>query len=302
MTLTGMEVSRIAIVTRDDEIRLSAAKAFDRAPASWSVRLFEDSPPDADVVVWGPDLSADGDAGGVTFDPAEPSAVVAEVAARLRRGARTYAVVGAAGGVGATSVALHLAAAIASPNETCYLEVDPGRGGLERAGLGGKEVRTWDEAGDDEDSLRLSALPLEGGFRALFAPRDRNAELGALLSRARDGFERVVVDEDPRVGHALRDCEAAVLVMTPTIACAHRAHALLESFPTVRWAVVANRTGPGGEASRARLQSVLGRRVALWLPRCPALRDAEDAGGLLSSQWSPWRARIHDLARALERA
>ncbi|MGH2748691.1 MAG: hypothetical protein ACRDKB_12315 [Actinomycetota bacterium] len=297
-----MDVSRIAIVSREDGIRLRAAKAFDGAPASWSVRLFEDPPPDADVVVWGSDLAAAVGADGVVFDPAESSGVVAEVAARLRRGARIYAVVGAAGGVGATSIAFHLSSVIASSAETCYLEVDRRRGGLERAGLGGKEVRTWAEVGDDEDSLRLSALPLSGGFRALFAPRDSDGDPGAPLARARESFARVIVDDDSRVGHALNDCAAAVLVMTPTIACAHRARALLESWPGSRWAVVANRTGPGGEASRARLQSILGRKVALWLPRCPALRDAEDAGELVRSQWSPWRARVHNLARALERA
>src|SRR3989337_631755 len=101
--------SRIAIVSRDDGIRLRAAKAFDGAPASWSVRLFDEPPPDADVVVWGADVRAAGGADGVIFDPAESSGVVAEVAARLRRGARIYAVVGAAGGVGATSIAFHLA-------------------------------------------------------------------------------------------------------------------------------------------------------------------------------------------------
>jgi MinD superfamily P-loop ATPase len=211
-------------------------------------------------------------------------------------------VIGAAGGVGATSVAFHLASAMASSAETCYLEVDPRRGGLERAGLGGKEVRTWVEVGDDEDSLRLSALPLSGGFRALFAPRDRDADPSAVLGSARDRFERVVVDDDPRVGHSLSESTAAVLVMTPTVASAHRGRALLESFPGMRWAVVTNRTGPGGEASRARIQNVLGRKVALWLPRCPALRDAEDAGELVRSRWSPWAARIHSLARALERA
>lgn len=297
-----MDLSRIAIVSRDDDIRLRAAKAFDGAPATWSVRLFEVPPPDADVVVWGPDVASKAGADGVAFDPADPSGIVAKVAARLRRGARIYAVVGAAGGVGATSVAFHLAAAMASSAQTCYLEVDCRRGGLERAGLGGKEVRTWAEAGGDQDSLRLSALPLSGGFRALFAPRDSDGDPGAVLVRAREGFERVIVDDDARVGHALNDCAAAVLVMTPTIASAHRARALLESWPGARWAVVANRTGPGGEASRARLQSVLGRRVALWLPRCPALRDGEDAGELVRSQWSPWRARVHNLARALERA
>lgn len=297
-----MDVSRIAIVSRDDTIRLRAAKAFDGAPPTWSVRLFDDPPQDADVVVWGPDVTAEARAGGIVFDPAEPSGVVAEVAARLGGRARIYAVVGAAGGVGATSAAFHLAAAMASSAETCYLEVDSRRGGLERAGLGGKQVRTWDVVGDDEESLRLSALPLSGGFRALFAPRDRDADPGALLGRARDSFERIVVDDDPRLGYALKHSVAAVLVMTPTIACAQRARALLESFPETRWAVVANRTGPGGEASRARLQGVLGRRVSLWLPRCPALRDAEDAGELVRSQWSPWRLRIHNLARALERA
>jgi hypothetical protein len=66
------------------------------------------------------------------------------------------------------------------------------------------------------------------------------------------------------------------------------------------WAVVTNKLGPGGETTRAELQELLGGRpIAIELPCCPALRDAEDDARLLASDRHRWRRAVKRLAAAL---
>jgi hypothetical protein len=96
-------------------------------------------------------------------------------------------------------------------------------------------------------------------------------------------------------------CRGAVLVTPPTRPGALRARALVRRWPDLRWAVITNKVGPGGETTRAEMQEVIGHRVALELPCAPALRDAEDDGRLLRTRWSRWGRGIARLARALQR-
>jgi hypothetical protein len=48
---------KVAFVSRDPAIRLAGAKALGAAPPEWSIELADAPPPDADVVVCGPDVS-----------------------------------------------------------------------------------------------------------------------------------------------------------------------------------------------------------------------------------------------------
>jgi hypothetical protein len=286
----------IEIVGTDASLRAAAARAFARAPGEWSVVVLDEPSGDADVVV-ADATAASGEA--VTFDPDRPDEALREAGARLsalppRERARTLLVAGAAGGAGTTTLALHLAATWGAG--TCVCDV---AGGAARSlGLPG-DARTWLPHDDDVAS---AALPVAGGFRVLCAPAPVPAPEHFPLAAARRSFQRLVIeagsgrDLEPLAANA----DAAVLVMPPTRPAAQAAAALLERHPATRWAVVTNRCGPGGQIMRTGLEAVVGRPIALELPCCPALRDAEDGGGLVTGRWHRWTRAVARLARAVD--
>lgn len=300
-----MAALRVALVSRDRSVRLAAAVAFDAAPPDWQVALYDEPPEDAGaVVVYGRDLES---GNAMSFDPSHPERLLAELRAlEAPRAARVIAVTGAGRGTGVTTVALHLCKRLARAGAGCYLDLDTVWGARERLGLGDEQVRTWAEAGPDDEALSLSALPLKWGFRALLSPGDGHVpeDSRELVRRASGAFERVVVDvpHGDLTDGALEASDVAVLVVAPTPAGARRARACLDRFPDVRWAIVVNRSGPGGETTRSGFAGMLGRRVAIELPCCAALRDAEDEGRLLGARLSRWSYRLELLARTLERA
>lgn len=280
---------RVAIVSRDVEVRAAAASTFTAAPADWSVTLCDDDPGDADVVVRGIDVASEG---SIVFDPSQPGDALREVEA-TRASGRTYVVVGAAGGVGATTVALHLAAALG--RTSCYVEL---AGQSDWLGLP-RDARTWLPRDDD---LALSALPVAGGFRVLRAPRPCPDPAAFPLDAARAAFERLVLDVGARrdAEPVISSSDATILVTTPTRPTALAARSLTEELPDARWVVVVNRLGPGGQIMSAALEQLLGRAAAVELPCCPALRDAEDEARLLRGTWRRWTRCVVRLARALE--
>jgi hypothetical protein len=280
---------KVAIVSRDEAVRSAAAHAFASAPPSWSVRLHDEAPGDADVVVAGEDVACEGD---VVFDPARPSEALRAVEAARSRG-RVYAVVAAAGGAGATTIAVHLAASLGG--RVCYAELTEPSG---RLGLP-PDARTWLPRDDDVTS---STLPVAGGFRVLRAPRPCPEPAAFPLAGARAAFDAVVLDAG-----AGRDLEpivdgvdAALVVTTPTRPAALAARDLVECWPDARWSVVVNRLGPGGQIMRSGLERILGRSVTVELPCCPALRDAEDEARLLTGTWRRWTRAVARLARSLD--
>lgn len=278
---------KVAIVSRDPAVRDAAATAFAVAPPEWTVELRSDAPADADAVVYGSDVGA-GD--GIVFDPDRPGEALHAVEARVGRG-RVYVVAGAVGGSGATSVALHLAAAM-TPSGYAELAGHSARLGLPDDAL------TWLPR---DDGRSLEGLPVAGGFRVLRAPSPCPAPEAFPLSEARASFGRLVLDVGSRrdLDAVLTSSNAAVLVTTPTRPAALAARALTETFPEARWIVVVNRLGPGGQIMRGGLEQLLGRRVGIELPCCPALRDAEDEARLLTGSWRRWTRGIARLAKAL---
>ncbi len=280
---------------------MEAARAFDAAPASWVVTLHHDPPDWADLVVFGVDAASEG---GVVFDPARPERLIDEVQAALvsRPSARVVVVTSPSGGTGASTLALHLAAEWAPSSSTCLVDLDVASGAAWRLGVNAGEARTWDDVDSSRESLLAAALPARGRFRILLAPRQAaSGDVDGVVRRAATEFERLVVDvpPGPAVGACLALPCAGVLVIVPTLRCAQRARELLGRFGSQRWAVVANRLGPGGEAGRAALQRALGRPLAIELPCAPSLRDREDRAELLTAAWSRWRVRVARLARAL---
>lgn len=277
--------TRIALIGRSPEARDALARAFSGAPAAWSVTLHDEVPAGAHVVVCAPDASHPG---AVRFDPGAPDGAVAEVAARIGRAGVT-AVAGAGGGTGATTVALHVAAALAPRVRTCVVDLDPGAAAFARLGLDPPA------AGAGEPASDARAIPAHPGFRMVAGPAGLDAAAA---------FDLVVADVPWRVdaGPLLESAATAVMVVAPTPTGVIRARALLAAAPGARWALVVNRVGPGGETTARAAGRELGRPVALELPCCPALRDAEDDGRLLHRPWSRWGRRIELLARALRDA
>jgi CO dehydrogenase nickel-insertion accessory protein CooC1 len=287
--------SRVAIVARDPELRLAAAKAFDTAPAEWKVCLFDQAPPDADAVVFCDDVDAD----GIRFDPTDPAGVVADVERALARSSsgRSVFVVGACGGAGTTSVSLHLAKALARTGSVCYLESDPNRGARHRLGLP-EEAPAWDAVGKDTEGLLRAAIPVEGSFRALLMPSGDPGDGHKVRARCEEFFDRVVIDVGAGVSSGALTDALAILVLTPSLVSARRARELLEERPDVTWAIVSNRVGPGSETNKRMLERVLEHRITLELPCTPALRDREDECRLLGS-WSRWSSRLDRLAQVV---
>jgi hypothetical protein len=282
---------------------MEAARAFDAAPPTWSVALYDSPPAEADVVVFGPDV---GSTDGIKFNPIDPKSVIDEVefaAASARSAAPLTVVTSASGGTGATSVALHIASG-GGPG-ACFLDFDLAYGAAARLGLRDNHL-TWREAGGSAESLKLAALPVSGGFRALLSPGDGEPpdDAAALLDRTVEVFNRVVVDvpAGPLLNVALARCRSAVLIMAPDIVSAHRSRVFLTDHPSTQWAVVVNRTGPGGETTVRALQRIVGHPIAIELPCAPALRDAADDGKLLTSRLWRYRRAIVRLQGALEKS
>jgi hypothetical protein len=288
----------VAVVSRDPALRVAAAAAFDSAPSAWTVSLHESGPESADVVVVCPDMPAPPrECRWVRFDPARPLSLVGAVAEVSRPLSSVIGVTGAGRGTGPTKGGQ-------PRGEVCFLDLDVTWGAACRLGLEASEVRTWADAGTSEEDLVLSALPVAGGFRALLAPPCASEDgAGQLVARARRRWARLIVDcpAPSMLGHVAELCRGGVLVVPPTRPGATRARSILERWPDLQWAVVLNKLGPGGEMTRAELQDVLGRGVALELPCSPGLRDSEDDGRLLTSRWSRWWRGTTKLARALER-
>jgi MinD superfamily P-loop ATPase len=213
-------------------------------------------------------------------------------------------VTGAGGGTGTTTIALHLAARLAASRSTCLVDHDLRWGAGPRLGLA-EGHRTWRDFDGSRESLRTAAIPVSGGFRALVSPGRESADAAAaaeLLDAAAAEFDCLIVDACPELlDVVLERAAAAVAVAAPTPVSARRARALIEAHPGVPWAVVTNRTGPGGETLRGGLQRIIGRPITLELPCAPVVRDAEDEPRLPGSRRSRWSARVDRLAAALGR-
>ena len=221
------------------------------------------------------------------------------------RSSRRIVITGAGGGAGATTLGLHLAQEIARKKAVCFVDLDVRWGAAARLGFDRARARTWGGVeGSVPEAVRLAALPVAGGFRVLLAPERWEQDLlPEVLDAVATQYDSVFVDV-PRgrlLATALRGADVGVVVVPPTAPAARRATDLLAGFEVPRSAIVLNRNGPGGETTRAGIERILERRIALELPCCPRLRDAEDEPRLLSSSLSRWTSRVRRLAAQLER-
>jgi hypothetical protein len=173
---------------------------------------------------------------------------------------------------------------------SCFVEASAAAGAAERLGFDRARLRTWSASED----ARRGALPVEGGFRAAFAPYSSIIDAPA-LDAFREAFDRVVIDSPPIDLLPSADV-VAVVVVAGVVSAARRAVSLTDRAD----AIVLNRVGGGGETTRAGFEAVLGARVALELPQCPALRDSDDDGRLLRAG-SRWSRKVERLALSIER-
>lgn len=293
-----MGALEIAVVSRNEDVRLEAARAFDRAPRSWSVRLFETVPEGADVIVIGPDVEHHGRA--IRFEPGRADSLLGDIERYAKTRSACVYVTSSSGGCGVTTICLHLAAALADRKTACYVESAWGGTGA-RLNLP-DDHRTWADLEGPEASIETAALPVPGGFRVLLAP-EGGLVSGEVVERARRDFDYVIVDARPgQCDPAPLDEDALVLmVVPPTRTGARRARAMLGDHDQ-GWTVITNRTGHGGDLGRVELQGAIGHRVLDHLPCTPRLRAAEDEGDLLVSRWNLWSRKVDRLALALMKA
>lgn len=204
-------------------------------------------------------------------------------------------VVGATGGCGVTTIAVHLARS----HRSCVVECGSRAGLAERVALDRDRLVAWG-ADDSLDGLDLAALPMPGGFRAVFARGETPEGVEGVAAAMAGRFDSVVLDvpfgHDPPVV-----CDVVVVVMPASVPGALRARPLVAQLESAAYAVIANRLGAGGEVTRTELQRTVRRRIALELPACAALRDAEDEGRLIAPGRS-WSRRLDRVARAVRGA
>lgn len=291
-----MGALEVAVVSRDENVRLEAARAFDGAPPSWSVQLHEAVPTGADVVVIGPDVEYEGRA--IRFEPGRAQHLLGDIERSAATGHRCVYVVGPCGGAGVTTISLHLAARLAPRMTTVYVESTWGAAGA-RLGFPDDHT-TWSDMEQPHGSVENAALPAPGGFRALLAGAGRMVPPD-VMTHVRRNYEFVVVDahQDHLGSLILDEGTLAVMVVPPTKVGARRAKVTLSRRPDVPWAVVTNRTGSGGDLGRIELQDAIAHAVLDHLPFSARLRAAEDDGALLLSRWSLWNRKIDRLALAL---
>ena len=210
---------------------------------------------------------------------------------------RVILVTGAAGGVGATTVALHLASELARGSSACLLDCDTRWGAAARLGV--QDAPALGDALPDDDAAWLSAtVSVTAGLRALFVRAHDHVR--PCIDGTRSAFTSLVVDAPVDVRRAAAGAaDAGVLVMPPSKLAAERARDICDEHLTLPWAVVVNRLGPGGETTAGEIKRIVNRRV-IELPCTPALRDVEDTAALLRRRWSRWTSGVTALARRLE--
>lgn len=292
-------MARVALHAVDPDRRLALVRAFEGAPSSWDVFLWNGAG-DFDVRV----SDAPSSENDICFDPADPQRAVASVGEVLARTIRrAVAVTGARRGCGVTTLALHLAAAWSSANDVALLDLDNRSSLRARLGLP-DDARHWggrDVTNEGRPPSLSAALPHAAGFRLYLAPPDGDGDPSPVVSAAWMRHEFVLVDapEGDWRDLALSMCSSAILVIPPSHQGIAHARSVLEEYPTVTWSCVVNRLGTGGEFTARHVSHALDRSVSVELPCSPYLRDREDQHRLLTVRWSRYFRRTLRVASAL---
>lgn len=284
-------MARVALHTQDPSCRLALVRAFESAPSTWDVFLWDGSASFDVRVTDVPTSSAD-----VVFDECDPSATVREVGRLLSATSHRLTVVtGARRGTGVSTLALHLAAALSCTATTSLLDLDQHSSLRARLGLP-DDARDW-----GRQDPASAGLPLSAGFRVFLAPSNDVGDAPSAIKAACIRSSHVVMDapDGPWREQALSICTSAILVVPPSPQGIAHARLSLASHPGVRWLCVVVRLGAGGELTKRHVERALDHPIVAELPSSPYLRDREDEHRLLNERWSRYYRRTLRLAAIL---
>jgi pilus assembly protein CpaE len=205
-------------------------------------------------------------------------------AARMRSESVVIAVMGAKGGVGTTTVAMNLAAALTARGNVILAEIRPTFGTLQGHFHPGRLVRGVASVGDGASiNSLLWPVPRVAGLRVLFGPQTA-AECGELdatrvtqvLDQLEGQAEFIVVDVPVSLGEENRALLGAsqylALVVEPTAACLRLGKLTLEAIqswelaPTSLGAVVVKRRPEDALVSLPELEAELGVPILKVIP------------------------------------
>lgn len=202
------------------------------------------------------------------------------------------AVVGAVGGVGASTVAIACAAG-AGPG--CLLvDADPRSPGLDLPlGVADGEGARWSAFPDSSEPLVSesvrAALPIVEGISLLTGslPEPFGNRVTSVLDVGRRAFPRVVLDCGRDIGTAaLAGGDAAVVVVPATLAGVVSARRVLDELATsgISTDRIVLALRPSGWLPREQVVGHLGDLACVEVPKLPRIGELADCGDLLSGR------------------
>ena len=238
-----------------------------------------------------------------------------------KRGGRVIAVTGARGGVGATSIAVHLAwfLGVSAKRHTVFVETDlhMGSGALLLGGRTGPGLRIALERPDRIDPSTIERLtqPISERLHLLAAEEKLddtvNYAPGAaarLVQSLRARYNFIILDlpllPAPFNRELLSLVHHRVIVMDPTLASVRDCLRLL-ALPNGRWqpqspTLILNRQGRAGGLTRTQIEEGLKVKIDIFVPDMPKLLgESAQHGEPLLRQHGPLRQIILALAREI---
>ena len=244
--------------------------------------------------------------------------------ARSRVRGKVITLVGAKGGTGVTSLALHLALELAEEGKRKCLLVDqhPALGDASLyLGTGRHKYSFYELAnnGDrlDEDLLKGFVLQHESGLQLLDSPETVDAIYGAPRSAVEhtvaflaDTYQFVVVDCPPGLTEGTRACMATsdqvAIVMTAELPSVRNTVGYIEHLSALGYSsssmyVVLNRYSKKGPLSDERIEQTLGRKISLRVPNSynEVVRAINSGAPISSGHKSAFGAAIQKWAHEL---
>jgi pilus assembly protein CpaE len=239
---------------------------------------------------------------------------------RSRARGKIITLVGAKGGTGVTSLALHLALELGQEGQRKCLLVDqhPALGDASLyLGVSRHEYGFYELAGTpdrlDEDLLKGFILRHDSGLHLLDSSDTVDATYGATASAVEhtlaflaDIYQFVVVDCPPGLTEGTRGCistsEQVAIVMTADVPSVRNAVSYIEYLSKLGYSssmiqVVLNRHSKKGPLSDDRIEQSLGRSISVRVPNAfNEVIQAINSGTPTSSRKSPFGAAIEKWA------
>jgi pilus assembly protein CpaE len=239
----------------------------------------------------------------------------------VTRGGRVVAVIGARGGVGATTIAANLAwhLGVMAKRHTVFVEADlhMGSGALLLGGKAGPGLRMALESPDRIDPLFVerAAQPVSERLHVLASEEKLSDPMtyapGAarrLIEALRVRYNFIVLDLPylpvPCNRELLNFAHHRVIVMDPTLASIRDALRLL-ALPNGPWqpqspTIVVNRLGRAGGLTRKQIEDALKVKIDVVIPDSPKqINESANYGEPAVTQRGPFKQAIIDLSREI---